>query len=58
VKQDETNVLQAPKSSAKAASAAAPAKEKKPVISKLKSVTASEQKPFDIAQALLGNDEF
>jgi hypothetical protein len=58
VKQDETNILQAPKSSAKAASAAAPAKEKKPVISKLKSVTASEQKPFDIAQALLGNDEF
>ena len=58
VKQDETNVLQAPKSSAKAASAAAPAKDKKPVIAKLKSVTASEQKPFDIAAALLGNDEF
>jgi hypothetical protein len=57
VKQDETNILQAPKSSAKAASAAAPAKEKKPVISKLKSVTASEQKPFDIAAALLGDDE-
>ena len=58
VKQDETNVLQAPKS----ASAAAPAKEKKaeaasPVIKKLKNVTASEKKPFDIAAALLG-DEF
>jgi hypothetical protein len=57
VKQDETNVLQSPKS-AKKASAAAPAKEKAPVISKLKKVTASEQKPVDIASALLGNDEF
>ena len=62
VKQDETNVMQAPKS-AKVASAAAPAKEKKaeaaaPVIKKLKNVTASEQKPFDIASALLGDDEF
>jgi hypothetical protein len=63
VKQDETNVLQAPKSSsAKAANAAAPAKEKVaekvPVIKKLKNITASEQKPFDIAGALLGDDEF
>ena len=58
VKQDETNVLQAPKSSAKTASAAAPAKEKAPVIKKLKNVTASEQPKFDIASALLGDDEF
>ena len=58
VKQDETNVLQSPKSSSKKASAAAPAKEKAPVIAKLKKVTASEQKPVDIASALLGNDEF
>ena len=61
VKQDETNEMEAPKSAskAKAASAAAPAKDKKaPVIAKLKSVTASEAKPFDIASALLGNDEF
>lgn len=60
VKQDETNVLQAPKSAAKpkAASAAAPAKEKAPVIKKLKNVTASEQPKFDIASALLGDDEF
>jgi hypothetical protein len=56
VKQDETNVMQAPKS-AKVASAAAPAKEKKPVIAKLKSVTAAAEKPFDIASALLGDDE-
>ena len=58
VKQDETNVLQAPKSAKKTASAAAPAKEKAPVIKKLKNITASEQKPFDIAGALLGDDEF
>src|SRR5271170_4462587 len=58
VKQDETNILQSPKSSSKKASAAAPAKEKAPVIAKLKKVTASEQKPVDIASALLGNDEF
>src|SRR5208283_5541978 len=57
VKQDETNVMQAPKSAKKTASAAAPAKEKAPVIKKLKSVVASEQKPFDIAAALLGDDE-
>jgi hypothetical protein len=54
VKQDETNEMQAPKSAAKTASA----KEKKPVIAKLKSVTASEAKPLDIASALLGSDEF
>lgn len=65
VKQDDTNVLQAPKSAKKTASAAAPAKEKAPaekqaaapVIKKLKNVTASEPKPFDIASALLGDDE-
>jgi hypothetical protein len=61
VKQDETNVMEAPKSAAKAkgaktALAAAPAK--KPVISKLKGVTASEAKPIDIASALFGQDEF
>jgi len=64
VKQDATNELEAPKSAAKAAaapaskkaSAAAPAK--KPVISKLKGVTASEAKPIDIASALFGQDEF
>lgn len=54
VKQDDTNILQAPKSSGKKA----PAKAAAPVIKKLKNVTASEQKPFDIAGALLGNDEF
>jgi hypothetical protein len=57
VKQDETNVMQAPKSAAKPKAA-----EKKeaaaPVIKKLKNVTASEQKPVDIASALLGDDEF
>jgi hypothetical protein len=60
VKQDETNVLQAPKSSSKTASAAAPAKEKTaaPVIKKLKNVTASTPKSVDIASALLGDDEF
>jgi uncharacterized protein YdcH (DUF465 family) len=57
VKQDETNVLQAPKSAGKEKEAA---KDKKaaPVINKLKKVTASEAKPIDIASALLGNDEF
>ncbi len=57
VKQDETNVMEAPKSAAK--KEAAPAKkEAAPVIKKLKSVVASEQKPIDIASALFGNDEF
>lgn len=60
VKQDETNEMEAPKAASKAkaksASAAAPAKA--PVIKKLKSVTASEPKTFDIASALLGDDEF
>jgi hypothetical protein len=58
VKQDETNEMQAPKS-AKKASAAAPAKEKAaaPVIKKLKHVAAAEPKAFDIASALLGDDE-
>ena len=54
VKQDETNVLQAPKSSAKKV-VSTPTKA--PVIKKLKNITASEQKPFDIASALLGNDD-
>ena len=61
VKQDETNEMQAPKSAAKAAkvaSATAPARKAAPVIKKLKSVTASEPKPLDIASALLGSDEF
>src|SRR5208337_1894002 len=49
VKQDETNVLQEPKSAAK---------KETPVIKKLKPITASEKKPMDIASALLGNDEF
>src|SRR5271156_4587444 len=49
VKQDETNEMEAPKSASKT---------KAPVIKKLKPVVASEQKPFDIAQALFGNDEF
>src|SRR5271154_2064957 len=57
VKQDETNEMQAPKSSSKKASAAAPAKEKAPVIKKLKVVAAAEPKAFDIASALLGDDE-
>ena len=48
VKQDETNEMEAPKSASK----------KAPVIKKLKAVTASEQKPVDIASALFGNDEF
>jgi hypothetical protein len=56
VKQDETNVMQAPKSAAKPK--AAEKKEAAPVIKKLKNVTASEQKPVDIASALLGDDEF
>jgi hypothetical protein len=57
VKQDETNVMEAPKSAAK--KEAAPAKkEATPVIKKLKSVVASEQKPIDIASALFGEDEF
>jgi hypothetical protein len=56
VKQDETNVLQAPKSSAKKTTA--PAKAAAPVIKKLKNVTASERPSFDIAGALLGDDEF
>jgi hypothetical protein len=54
VKQDETNEMQAPKSAGKTASA----KEKAPVIKKLKTVTASEPKGLDIASALLGSDEF
>src|SRR5208337_1203401 len=49
VKQDETNEMEAPKSASKA---------KATVIKKLKPVTASEQKPVDIASALFGNDEF
>jgi hypothetical protein len=53
VKQDETNVLQAPKSATKETK-----KEAAPVIKKLKNVTASEQPKFDIASALLGDDEF
>jgi hypothetical protein len=53
VKQDETNELQAPKSAAKPAAAK---KEAAPVIKKLKNVTASAEKPFDIASALLGDD--
>jgi hypothetical protein len=53
VKQDETNVMQAPKSAAKPKETKAAA----PVIKKLKNVTASEKKPFDIASALLGDDE-
>src|SRR5271170_1087860 len=57
VKQDETNEMQAPKSSSKKASAAEPAKEKAPVIKKLKVVAAAEPKAFDIASALLGDDE-
>jgi hypothetical protein len=55
VKQDETNVMEAPKSAAKTASAK---KETPKVIKKLKPVVASEQKPIDIASALFGNDEF
>lgn len=54
VKQDETNEMQAPKSAAKTEKKA----EKPAVISKLKAVTASENKPLDIASALLGDDEF
>ncbi len=53
VKQDETNVLEEPKSAAKKAEKAAT-----PVIKKLKPVVASEKKPIDIASALLGTDEF
>jgi hypothetical protein len=55
VKQDETNVMQAPKSAKKTT---APAKAAAPVIKKLKNVTASERPSFDIAGALLGDDEF
>src|SRR5208337_1292727 len=56
VKQDETNVMEAPKS---AAAKTASTKEKTaPVIKKLKAVVASEAKPLDIASALFGNDEF
>ena len=50
MKQDETNEMEAPKSASKKAAT--------PVIKKLKAVTASEQKPVDIASALFGNDEF
>ena len=53
VKQDETNILQSPKSAAKPKAA-----EKAPVVKKLKGVTASAPKPIDIASALLGDDEF
>ena len=49
-KQDDTNVLESPKSAAKKPAA--------PAIKKLKAVTASASKPFDIASALLGNDEY
>lgn len=59
VKQDETNELEAPKSAAaKTASAAPKEKKESAVISKLKTVTAAEKKPVDIASALFGNDEF
>jgi hypothetical protein len=50
VKQDETNEMEAPKSASKTAPKAS-------VIKKLKPVVASESKPFDIAQALFGNDD-